>query len=277
MSLKNFIIVSVCSLALIACGQVKPGYVGLKINQYGSGAGMSKDVLGVGTYWTPPGTHIIEFPVFTQNYTYSASGKEGSGDNEEFQFQDKSGVVMTADVGLSYSIQPNEAPGLYTKFRTDASGLLGGQIRNKIRNALNLRASQMTVEDIYGPQKGALLSAVQSDVAGYFAPFGLNIESLSWASAIRVPDSIRDQIIQRVSNENAALAAQANVATATANADAKIEAAKGESEANKLLAASIAASPQIVQLKAIEKWDGHLPTYASAGPLPFIGNPATGR
>ena len=112
-----------------------------------------KSFVGVGTYWTPPGTHIIEFPVFTQNYTYSASSKEGSGENEEFQFQDKSGVVMTADVGLSYSIQPAEAPGLYTKFRTDASGLLGGQIRNKIRNALNLRASQMAVEDIYGPRR----------------------------------------------------------------------------------------------------------------------------
>ena len=45
-----------------------------------------------------------------------------------------------------------------------------------------------------------------------------------------------------------------------------------ESESNRLLAASIAASPQIVQMKAIEKWDGHLPTYSGGGNLPFIGN-----
>ena len=84
-------------------GQVKPGYVGLKINQYGSGAGLSPQVLGVGTYFTPPGTTIQEFPVFTQNYTYTASTAEGSANNEEFVFQDKSGLTMSTDIGLSYS------------------------------------------------------------------------------------------------------------------------------------------------------------------------------
>jgi len=260
------------SILLGSFGQVKPGYVGLKINQYGSGAGISSEVLGVGTYFTPPGTTIQEFPVFTQNYTYSASKSEGSNDNEEFVFQDKSGLTMSTDIGLSYSVNPEKAPILYAKFRTDATGLLSGQIRNIIRNALTDRASQMNVEDIYGPQKATLLAAVQKDAQAYFAPYGLNIERLNYAGEIRVPESVRAQIIARVSNENAALAAQAAVATATANANAKIEAAKGESEANRLLAASIAASPQIVELKAIEKWDGVLPTYNGGGSLPFIGD-----
>jgi regulator of protease activity HflC (stomatin/prohibitin superfamily) len=255
-----------------AFGQVKPGYVGLMINQYGSGAGVSSRVLGVGTYFTPPGTTIQEFPVFTQNYTYSASRSEGSAENEEFVFQDKSGLTMSTDLGVSYSVNPDKAPILYSKFRADASGLLSGQIRNIIRNALTDRASQMNVEDIYGPQKAALLAAVQRDVQNYFAPFGLNIERLNYAGEIRVPDSVRQQIVARVSNENAALAAQAAVATATADANARIEAAKGEAEANRLLAASIAASPQLVQLKAIEKWNGVLPTYAGGGALPFIGD-----
>jgi len=253
-------------------GQVKPGYVGLKINQYGSGAGLSPQVLGVGTYFTPPGTTIQEFPIFTQNYTYSASATEGSATNEEFVFQDKSGLTMSTDIGLSYSVNPDKAPLLYSKFRADATALLSGQIRNIIRNALTDRASQMTVEEIYGPQKAMLLANVQKDAQAYFAPYGLNIERLSYAGEIRVPDSVRAQIVARVSNENAALAAQAAVATATANANAKIEAAKGESEANRLLAASIAASPQIVQLKAIEKWNGVLPQYNGGGPLPFIGD-----
>ena len=260
------------SLFLGSFGQVKPGYVGLKINQYGSGAGISSKVLGVGTYFTPPGTTIQEFPVFTQNYTYTASSAEGNAGNEEFVFQDKSGLTMSTDIGLSYSVNPDKAPLLYSKFRADASGLLSGQIRNIIRNALTDRASQMNVEDIYGPRKAELLAAVQRDAQTYFAPYGLNIERLSYAGEVRVPDSVREQIIARVSNENAALAAQAAVATATANANAKIEAAKGEAEANRLLAASIAASPQIVQLKAIEKWNGVLPAYNGGGALPFIGD-----
>jgi len=270
--MKRTLLIGACAITLAACGQVKPGYVGLKVNQYGSGAGLSNEVLGVGTYFTPFGTSIKTFPVFTQNYTYSASATEGSAENEEFVFQDKSGLTMSTDIGLSYSVEPSMAPKLYAKFRSDATGLLNGQIRNVIRNALTDRASQMAVEDIYGPKKAELLAAVQQDVQSYFRPYGLNIERLNYAGVIRVPAAVRDQIVARVSNENAALAAQAAVATATAEANAKIEAAKGESEANRLLAASIAASPQIVQLKAIEKWNGQLPTYVgSQAPLPFIG------
>jgi len=136
---------------------------------------------------------------------------------------------------------------------------------------LNNRASSLGVEEIYGPKKQELLMSVQNDVANYFKPYGLNIEKLFYAGTIRMPEQVRDQINQRIANEQAALAAQANVATATANAQAKVEAAKGDAEANKLIADSIHANPEIVQLRAIEKWNGVLPVYTGgAGAVPFI-------
>ena len=103
--------------------------------------------------------------------------------------------------------------------------------------------------------------AVQNDVASYFKPYGLNIEKLFYAGTIRMPEQVRDQINQRIANEQAALAAQANVATATANAQAKIEAPRATPQANQLIANSIHANPEIVQLRAIEKWNGVLPVY----------------
>jgi len=56
---------------------------------------------------------------------------------------------------------------------------------------------------------------------------------------------------------------------AKAQADAQIEQARGQAESNRLLAQSIAASPGVVQLRAIEKWDGHLPQ-VSGGATPFV-------
>jgi regulator of protease activity HflC (stomatin/prohibitin superfamily) len=271
--MKKTLLLGACALALAACGQVQPGHVGIKVNQYGSGAGVSAEPVGVGTYFTPPGTTIIEYPVFTQTYTYTASTDEGSGNNEEFSFNDDNGLNIQADIGVSYSVNSDLAPKLYSKFRTDANGLVATQIRNAIRNSLNDRASAMSVQDIYGPKKQELLDQVQGDVQKYFAPYGLNIEKLFWAGTLRLPQQVHDQINQRIANEQAALAAQANVATATANAESVVAAAKGQSDANALLAASIKANPEIIQLKAIEKWNGVLPTYASNGPLPFIGNP----
>ena len=260
------------ALTLAACGQVRPGHVGIKVNQFGSGAGVENQSLGVGTYFTPFGTTIIEYPVFTQTYTYTQSSTEGAANNEEFTFQDKNGLNISSDIAVSYSVNPELAPKLYSKFRVDAAGLVSGQIRNSIRDSLNNRASSLGVEEIYGPKKQELLQTVQTDVANYFRPYGLNIEKLFYAGTIRMPEQVRDQINQRIANEQAALAAQANVATATANAQAKIEQAKGDAAANLLIAQSIAANPQIVQLRAIEKWNGVLPVYTGGGgPMPFIG------
>jgi regulator of protease activity HflC (stomatin/prohibitin superfamily) len=261
------------ALMLAACGQVQPGHVGIKVNQYGSGAGVASEPLGVGTYFTPLGTTIIEYPVYTQTYTYSASATEGaSGVNEEFIFQDKNGLNIESDIAVSYSVNPSLAPRLYSKFRTDAKGLVAGQIRNAIRNSLNDRGATMGVEEIYGPRKQELLASVQQDVAQYFRPYGLNIEKLFWGGAIRLPQQVRDQINQRIANEQAAQAAQANVATAKANADAVRATAQGDADALKIKAAAIAANPAIVQLEAIKKWNGELPTYVGTqGPLPFIG------
>ncbi len=40
-------------------------------------------------------------------------------------------------------------------------------------------------------------------------PFGLRVERLYWASDIRMPGQVRQQIEQKIANEQAALAAQA--------------------------------------------------------------------
>ena len=248
------------------------------MNQYGSGAGIDQQALGVGTYLTPLGTNIIEYPVFTQQYTYTAAASEGNSVNEEFTFNDKNGVPLRADIGVSYSV--SDAPKLYSKFRSTAEALVSNQIRNEIRTQLNNVGSEYVVDDIQGPKKVEFLNRVHTQVAAHFAPFGLNIEDLFW-SGLHLPDQIQAQINNRQANEQAALAAQAAVATATAQAQAKVAEAKGQADANALLAESVRTSPELVKLKAVEnqraaveKWNGQLPTYVGGGgPIPFLELP----
>src|SRR5580698_2890902 len=132
--MKKTLSLGVCALALAGCGQVQPGHVGIKVNQYGSDAGVSNQSLGVGTYFTAFGTTIYEYPVFTNTYTYTKSGTEGSTNNEEFNFQDKNGLGLSADIAVSYSVNSQLAPKLFQKYRTDAAGIIAGPLRNAIRN-----------------------------------------------------------------------------------------------------------------------------------------------
>lgn len=260
MKMRNMIVVGLlATVSLSACTRVTPGNVGVKVDQYGSGAGVEKDALGVGTYWTGPGVSIEEYPISTQTYTWTKSTEEGNTVNEEFSFQDKSGLIVSGDVSIAYHVDPSKAPVLYQKYRMDMDQIIAGPLRSQVRSAIVNVASQMAVEDIYGPKKAELIATAQRQVQAFFAPSGLVIEQMYWAGPIRIPESILNQINAKIHNEQEALAAQANLATVKANAESRIAQAQGEADAQKLLAASIKSSPELVRKMWIEKWDGHMP------------------
>jgi len=271
MNIKTVALLAVSTLSLAACSQVEPGHVGIRVDQYGSSAGVSTTSLPVGTYFTGPGTSIYEYPVFTQTYTWTLNKEEGSITNEEFSFADKSGLTLTGDVAVSYHVDATKAPILFQKYRMDMSAIVAGPMRVAIRDAINNNASNMTVEEIYGSRKAELIAKSTADVQRFFSPFGLNVEKLYWASPVRVPDAVMRQINQKIANEQAALAAQASVATAEANARAKVAEAEGDAKATQINAEALRTNPAILQQKAIDKWDGHFPTYMGGNaPLPFL-------
>lgn len=272
MKIKNIVMVALAAVSLAACSRVEPGHVGIKVDQYGSSAGVAAESLPVGTYFSGPGTTIYEYPVFTNTYTWTKNTEEGKTSNQEFSFSDKNGMTVTADVAVSYHVDATKAPVLFQKYRTDMDGIVAGPMRVAIRDAINQEAASMTVEEIYGSRKAELITKSLARVQKFFAPFGLNVEQLYWASPVRVPDAVMHQINQKIANEQQALAAQANVATAEANARAKIAEAEGKAKAMQVEANAITTNPAILQLRAVEKWDGHYPQYVGGGmPLPTMG------
>lgn len=255
-----------------AFARVQPGYVGIRVNNIGPDAGVASAALPVGWYIALPGTNIYEYPVFTRTYTWTRSATEQTPVDESFGFQDKNGLGLSADVAVAYHVDATRAPILFQRYRTDMDGIIAGPVRNAIRNAIVERAAQLGVEEIYGPHKSELISTALRRVQAYFAPVGLQVEQLYWAGNIVVPDAVLQQINAKIANEQAALAAQANIATAKANADARIAKAEGDAKAIQVEAEAIRTNPEIVTLRAVEKWDGKLPTYTGGnGPLPFIG------
>ncbi|NOU03102.1 MAG: prohibitin family protein [Novosphingobium sp.] len=248
--------------------QVEPGNVGIRVNNLGGG--VSSRSLGVGWYFAPPGIKIYEYPVFTRTYSWNSTTTEQSAIDESFGFQDKNGLSLRADVAVSYHVDPTKAPILFQRYRTDMDQIIAGPLRNAIRNAIVERASQLGVEQIYGDHKAELIQTAQRQVQAFFGPVGLQVEQIYWAGNIQVPQQVLEQINAKIANEQAALAAQANVATATANAQARVAKAKGDAEAIQVEAQAIRTNPEIVKMRAVEKWDGKLPTYAGGGPLPFV-------
>ena len=251
--------------------QVHPGNVGVLVNNIGSDAGVSSHAMGVGIYFVGFGQQIYEYPVYTRTYTWTQSANEQNATNEEFQFQDKNGLALSADVAVAFSVDPTRAPKLFQKYRTSMEGVIAGPLRNAIRDALVTRAAQMSVEEIYGPRKAELIRQAEADTRAYMGPSGLNIERLYWGGNVRLPDTVLAQINMKIANEQAALAAQAKVAQATAEAEQQIALAKGEAESIKIRGEALKQNPEVARLQAINKWNGVLPSVVGGGqPIPFI-------
>ncbi|MET3711348.1 regulator of protease activity HflC (stomatin/prohibitin superfamily) [Sphingomonas trueperi] len=264
------IAVAAAIFGLSSFARVEPGQVGIRVNNIAGG--VRPESLPVGWYIALPGTHIYQYPVFTRTYTWTASHTEQSPIDEAFSFQDKNGLSLRADVGVSYHVDPARASILFQRYRTDMDDIIAGPLRNAIRNAIVERAAQLGVEEIYGTHKAELIATATRRVQAFFAPVGLQVEQIYWANNIVVPEAVLNQINAKIANEQQALAAKANVETAKADAEARIAKAAGDAKAIQVEAEAIRTNPEIVNLRAVEKWNGQLPTYmGGTGPMPFLG------
>ncbi|WP_237235042.1 SPFH domain-containing protein [Sphingobium yanoikuyae] len=278
--MKKALLITAMALSVAACTRVDPGHVGVKVNRYGSDAGVESKALGVGTYQTMFGVDIYEYPIYTNNFTWGRAGKDADGNdlpNNEMAFQDRNGLIVTGDVAVAYRVDPIKAPVLFQKYRTGMDGIVAGPLRNAVRSAIVDTASNMTVEEIYGPKKTVLINRSLLAVRKYFEPFGLHVEQLYWAGPVRIPENILERINARAQNEQAAIAAQANVATIEAQARAEVAKAEGQAKAQtvraqaqaesmRIQAQALEANPKLVQYEWVRKWDGRMPgtVYCSA-------------
>jgi len=255
---------------VVSCGQtIQPGNVGVKIRTLGPNAGVDRTPVPSGWHLNLLGERIAEFPVIQRTYAYTHEANVDGPENEEITFSDNNALPMTADVQLVMRIDPSKAPSLYTRYRLTFDQMFEGPIRNDVRSAIAAETELVSVEYLYRGGRQAVIQKALARVNRKWSSQGVEISQLDWIGTVRYPQVILDSIQAKTKADADASAAQAQVAVAKALADAKVEEARGQAESNRLLAQSIAASPEVVQLRAIEKWDGHLPQVTS-GATPFI-------
>lgn len=255
--------------SVAACSYVPAGNVGVKVNLLGGDKGVDTETLGVGRYWLGWNEELYLFPTFMQNYVWTKNADEGSPNDESISFQTADGMTANADVGISYSIDPEQVTTIFQTYRRGIEEITDTFLRNMVRDALVKAASTKPIEYVYGAGKAELMAAVQADVAAQVAHIGIKIDKIYWIGEIRLPQTVIDSINAKNAATQMAQQRQNEVAQAKAEADKKIEDARGTAEsilrvaeaqakANKVLADSL--TTEFVQYEALQKWDGKLPT-----------------
>lgn len=264
---------AVLALGVGGCtpAKVSNGYTGVVVNMMGSDKGVDPVEVGVGWKWLTWNEEMFKFPTFNQNFSLGV-----------VKFQDTDGMTLSAPIGVTLRAAPGAAPLLFKTYRKGMNEIINVNVPQVVLSNLNNDAAKLTADKIYSENKQAFFKGVEEKVQQHFAERGLVIESLYITGEIGLPEKIRNRIDAKVEAVQMTIQRQNEVEQVKAEADKIREQAKGEKDASisraegeaqslNIRGEALRKNPGVVELNAIEKWDGKLPTMMGGNSaVPFI-------
>lgn len=287
--LISTISVSSCSVT------VESGYMGIKTTKFGPNPGVQRQELGPGFHWEGIGEKIRTYQTLQRTYSYTREANSDGRENEEITFSDVLGLPMTADVALTFRIREDKAADLYATWRQEFDAFIDGPLRTSVRAAIARETEKLPVAcnaqqsatpnvqpiapgavaqsgtpdaddcpgQLIGPGRQIVLQRAMQALQREWTPQGLEIIRMEWVGSIRYPETVLAAIQSRTTAEQNTRAALERVNLERANAEARIAQARGQAEANRLLAESIRSNPEVVRLREIERTLGICPLNSS--------------
>ncbi|MCC6563944.1 prohibitin family protein, partial [Candidatus Uhrbacteria bacterium] len=111
--------------------------------------------------------------------------------------------------------------------------------------------------------------AIKAHLVEKLQPRGILIDDFNVVD-FEFSASFNQAIELKVTAEQSALAAKNKLEQIKFEAEQQIAEARGKAEALRIESAALQSSPQILQLRALEKWDGKMPSVMGDGATPFV-------
>lgn len=258
---------------------VNPGYVGIVIHR--TGGGVDAHPVGPGLHMRNPLTTAIEeYPVFMQTLILTRSSVEGSSNNDEINVNSKEGQPLSLDVSMSFELDADKTPQLYSTFRRDIESIQHTYVKQAIRQALQEVVGNEEVAAVIGPKKAEVVNRTQALLEQRLAPYGIVVKQFT-VNELRAPDAVTQAISQKNVMQQQALTAQNELQKnqfqaqgdsikAAGRAKAILTEAEAQAKANDLLARSI--TPTLVSYEMAKRWNGQMPQ-VSGSAMPMIQLP----
>lgn len=249
---------------------ISAGHAGVVFNKMDGG--IQEETLDQGWHVVAPWKRVTEYPVSTELAYYIDGTHEDRKDvDDSIVIGTKDGKTIKVDAQVTYHMNQDSLPHIYNKFKgQDDSIIEYGYMKQNFQRIANNISSHYSMMDIVGEKKEEFNQELLKEVSSFFDQDGIIIEQASLGKV--EPDSATKEAIQAVANaqykqrqaeyEKIAAEAEAKKKVAVAEGDAQAKRIQADAEAyyNAQVASSL--TPEMVQLKQVEKWDGKLPTYS---------------
>jgi regulator of protease activity HflC (stomatin/prohibitin superfamily) len=272
-------IFAVIIFALTSTTYVNPGHVGIIIHR--TGGGVDQTPYGPGIHLRNPlTTGIQEYPTYMQTLVLTKSLSEGSERNDEINVNSVEGQPLSLDVSMSFELDPQKVPLLYTTFRMDVQDIEHTYVKQAIRQALQEIVGNEAIADIIGPKKAEVTLRVQNLISQRLIQYGIIVKQFT-INELRAPPAVIEAINQKNVMQQQSLTAenelqknkfqaQGDSIKGAGRAKAILAEAEAQAKANILLAQSV--TPTLVQYEMAKRWDGKMPQVTGSA-MPMIQMP----
>ncbi|HEY9623007.1 MAG TPA: prohibitin family protein [Crinalium sp.] len=200
-------------------------------------------VLDEGLHVIIPIVHTVEkLSVRVQNQQISA--ESSSKDLQE---------VFT-DVALNWHIIPSEANVIFQQIGNEQA-IIERIINPAVEEVLKAVMAKYTAEEII-TRRGEVKASVDILLTERLMPYHIAVDDISLVH-VRFSNRFRDAVEAKQIAEQDAKRAEFVALKALKEAETKVNLAKGEAEAQRLLKENL--TPELLQKQAIDKWNGTLP------------------
>lgn len=172
---------------------------------------------------------------------------------------------ITTDLAVNWKLSPEKVIVTY-KNVGDEAAILKRIIYPAVSEVLKACTSKYTAEDIL-KKRMELKAAVDLGLKERLNAYGIDLFDVSIVH-LQFTKGFEEAIEQKQIAEQRAKQASYEAERATQDAKAEVERAKGQAQSQNLVRSSI--THEILQQRAIEKWDGHFPQVMGSGTLPFL-------
>lgn len=243
----------------MSCENIDSGNIGIKVNKFGTGRGVSGVTECTGTvFYNPITTNIYEFPINIRHKEYVAE--------DSFVVNSKDGSEFHVSPIVNYRINPDKATQIFAKYRKDLDGIENGFLKTAVTEAFRIVTNGYTADQLISSReafdnKVKFVLRKQLEPEGFVLDqFTTNLEyPTSFKNAINAKNNaVQKALMAENKVKQAEAEAKIKVATAQGDAQATLTRARAEAEANSLKQRTL--TPLLIQQQWIEKWKGNVPT-----------------
>ena len=171
---------------------------------------------------------------------------------------------VKAVVALNLNVMPDKCAALFQQYSGD---YLNAYVAPAMQESIKAVIAQYTAEELISKRE-IVRDGIAKLIAAKLTPIGIQTDALNIVD-FDFSDAFNHAIEAKVTAEQNALAAKNLLAQKKFEAEQVVATARGKAEAMSIESKALAENPQVLQLRALERWNGVLPQVTS-GAIPFI-------